>query len=86
MKICKTDLTSTELGKKLLAKYQNKMRTEVFIQKQYDGVNKKPFYSVYKLEDCEFANIIGSTISTTIKLIRENKKLVFRGKIDKESY
>ena len=62
------------------------MRTEVFIQRQYDGVSSKPFYVVYKLDDCEFVNIIGNTINTTIKLIRENKKLVFRGKIDKESY
>jgi hypothetical protein len=80
MKICKTDLTGTELGKKLLAKYQNKMRTEVFISKESTRPYDKPFYSVYKLDNCEFVDIIGDTKSNTIKLIRENKQYVYRGK------
>ena len=72
----------------------NKMRKEVFIQKQYtESIScngqyskyGKPFYVVYTLTDCEYVNIIGNTIKGTIKKIRENKALVFRGKIDKQS-
>ena len=61
------------------------MRTEVFISKEWERLTDgtklgKPFYSVYKLDNCEFVDIIGDTKSNTIKLIRENKQYVYRGK------
>ena len=55
-------------------------------------ISHKPFYQTSlntwriaryendKLDNCEFVDIIGDTKSNTIKLIRENKQYVYRGK------